>query len=367
MRPPLSVSPFPRPPPPPPLTSLHLLSKHAAILHHSSGDSFLVDVGSAHGTFVNGVRMLPSIPVKLRRGSLLRFGGAAAPLFVFKSYESPAKLLADIENLTRQETQVSSPCPEGDTSAGHVKVVCGDSGVVCISCSEKGDISREEALLASVTLVNTLRNAVGDGIHRADASAPDVASAPAAGSRQLSVDSEGGQTVGMMDVEGGCASGGCGLACSAPDSSFLSGMMELDHVSGLDHVRRHRSASEHVGSHVGSRAHKRSFDEILPPPPPPGVVSNTSSISPSKKIRKKPVRSVRFTEEKPAVFFASTITPEESSDSSGSEEEGAGDAETPPPSPPLTDENSSDGGGSVEEAKGCVAAKVAATARAAAA
>lgn len=62
------------------------------LFHHSNGSCYIVDCGSAHGTFVNG-KLIPSpaetgvvVPHKVRRGSLIRFGGPGAPCFVLKSF-----------------------------------------------------------------------------------------------------------------------------------------------------------------------------------------------------------------------------------------------------------------------------------------
>mmetsp|Transcript_4081 Transcript_4081/g.11825 ORF Transcript_4081/g.11825 Transcript_4081/m.11825 type:complete len:347 (-) Transcript_4081:91-1131(-) len=66
--------------------------KHAMLFHHSNGSCYLVDCGSAHGTFVNGVRVHSPpnggvvIPYKVRRGSIIRFGGPGAPQFMLKSF-----------------------------------------------------------------------------------------------------------------------------------------------------------------------------------------------------------------------------------------------------------------------------------------
>jgi pSer/pThr/pTyr-binding forkhead associated (FHA) protein len=65
--------------------------RHALIFHHPNGSCYVVDSGSSHGTYVNGVRVrsTPSsgmvIPHRVRRGSLIRFGGPGAPSFVLKS------------------------------------------------------------------------------------------------------------------------------------------------------------------------------------------------------------------------------------------------------------------------------------------
>jgi hypothetical protein len=66
--------------------------RHAMLFHHSNGSCYLVDCGSAHGTYINGVRVSSApnggvvVPQKVRRGSLIRFGGPGAPSFVLKSF-----------------------------------------------------------------------------------------------------------------------------------------------------------------------------------------------------------------------------------------------------------------------------------------
>jgi hypothetical protein len=66
--------------------------RHAMIFHHPNGSCYVVDCGSSHGTFVNGVKVRNAtnggmvIPHRVRRGSLLRFGGPGAPCFVYKSF-----------------------------------------------------------------------------------------------------------------------------------------------------------------------------------------------------------------------------------------------------------------------------------------
>ena len=62
------------------------------LFHHANGSCYIIDCGSAHGTFVNG-KPIPSptvtgvvVPFKVRRGSLIRFGGQGAPCFLLKSF-----------------------------------------------------------------------------------------------------------------------------------------------------------------------------------------------------------------------------------------------------------------------------------------
>jgi len=65
--------------------------RHALLFHHPNGQCYIVDCGSAHGTFINGkrVRTTPEggmvVPHRVRRGALIRFGGPGAPAFILKS------------------------------------------------------------------------------------------------------------------------------------------------------------------------------------------------------------------------------------------------------------------------------------------
>lgn len=76
------------------LQLLHCASsrRHAILFHHPNGSCYVVDCGSAHGTFVNGVRVKSSVtshgvvPQRVRKGALIRFGGPGAPSFILKSF-----------------------------------------------------------------------------------------------------------------------------------------------------------------------------------------------------------------------------------------------------------------------------------------
>jgi len=75
--------------------------KHAMLFHHSNSSCYIVDCGSAHGTYVNGMRIASPprgggvIPYRVRRGAMVRFGGPGAPCFVLKSFSSQTKDIAD--------------------------------------------------------------------------------------------------------------------------------------------------------------------------------------------------------------------------------------------------------------------------------
>jgi hypothetical protein len=46
---------------------------HAAILYHSDGSSYLMDLSSAHGTFIGDSRLAPYTPTIINRYSIIRF------------------------------------------------------------------------------------------------------------------------------------------------------------------------------------------------------------------------------------------------------------------------------------------------------
>lgn len=86
--------------------------RHALLFHHSNGSCYIVDCGSAHGTYVNGVRITSPpkggvvIPHKVRRGAMIRFGGPGAPCFVLKSFSFNLKELADTETSSASSSVV---------------------------------------------------------------------------------------------------------------------------------------------------------------------------------------------------------------------------------------------------------------------
>jgi len=73
--------------------------RHAMIFHHPNGSCYVIDCGSAHGTYVNGTKVNTPvdvtqantcngsvIPHRVKKGSLIRFGGVGTPTFVLKSF-----------------------------------------------------------------------------------------------------------------------------------------------------------------------------------------------------------------------------------------------------------------------------------------
>jgi len=53
--------------------------KHAALIHHRDGTVRLLDLGSAHGTWVDGARVPAHEATAVREGSIIRFGQGLTP------------------------------------------------------------------------------------------------------------------------------------------------------------------------------------------------------------------------------------------------------------------------------------------------
>jgi hypothetical protein len=129
------------------------------LFHHSNGGCYIVDCGSAHGTYVNGVRISsPSnggvvVPHKVRRGALVRFGGPGAPCFVLKSFSFKLKEVMnrdeaepDMGELVRRNTRLNALGKSAaDTVRDNLKMVLTD--VLTVSRKRSFD-----SLATSITL-----------------------------------------------------------------------------------------------------------------------------------------------------------------------------------------------------------------------
>jgi len=88
--------------------------RHALIFHHPNGSCYVIDCGSAYGTYVNGTRVNTPviktrvdqdssrtgavIPHRVKKGSLIRFGGVGAPSYILKSFSvGLSSLVKDLE------------------------------------------------------------------------------------------------------------------------------------------------------------------------------------------------------------------------------------------------------------------------------
>jgi len=115
--------------------------RHAMIFHHPNGSCYVIDCGSAHGTYVNGIKVNTPvvntdlrqgnmrngsvIPQRVKKGSLIRFGGVGAPTYVLKSFSvhlsdlvthlERSKGFGRTSNVIEDElTQPSCPCGRYD-------------------------------------------------------------------------------------------------------------------------------------------------------------------------------------------------------------------------------------------------------------
>ncbi|CEG47065.1 Nuclear inhibitor of phosphatase-1 [Plasmopara halstedii] len=70
---------------------------HATIVHHEKGATYLVDLGSAHGTFVDGLRLTALQPTLVLHGSVLKFGGSSRS-YTFKTFDSREQIAKIISN-----------------------------------------------------------------------------------------------------------------------------------------------------------------------------------------------------------------------------------------------------------------------------
>ncbi|XP_010481371.1 PREDICTED: nuclear inhibitor of protein phosphatase 1 [Camelina sativa] len=62
--------------------------QHAAVVHHKNGSIFVIDLGSAHGTFVANERLTKSNPVELEVGQSLRFAASTRIYLLRKNSEA---------------------------------------------------------------------------------------------------------------------------------------------------------------------------------------------------------------------------------------------------------------------------------------
>lgn len=97
--------------------------RHALVFHHPNGGCYVVDCGSSHGTYINGVRVrsTPSgsmvIPQRVRRGSLVRFGGPGAPSFVLKSFALGFSSMVKEMNSVDAQSPVVEAKPDSEALA----------------------------------------------------------------------------------------------------------------------------------------------------------------------------------------------------------------------------------------------------------
>ncbi|KAL0584495.1 hypothetical protein ABG067_005674 [Albugo candida] len=75
---------------------------HASIIHHHEGCTYLVDLGSCHGTFVDEVPLQKLQPTLIVNGSILKFG-ASSRYYCYKTFESREQIVEIVRQTTGLE------------------------------------------------------------------------------------------------------------------------------------------------------------------------------------------------------------------------------------------------------------------------
>lgn len=137
--------------------------RHAMIFHHPNGSCYVIDCGSAHGTYVNGMKVNTPvintdptqgntrngsvIPHRVKKGSLIRFGGIGAPTYALKSFSVH---LSDLVNNLERSKSFS-----GTTN------VIEDESTRLSTCSCGRHDQNEGIVNDSLVALNTRLNAMG--------------------------------------------------------------------------------------------------------------------------------------------------------------------------------------------------------------
>jgi hypothetical protein len=57
-----------------PYETIKTVSRNHATISIKNGDVIVTDIGSSHGTFIDGKRLKPNLPAKIKSGTMVRFG-----------------------------------------------------------------------------------------------------------------------------------------------------------------------------------------------------------------------------------------------------------------------------------------------------
>ena len=132
------------------------------LFHHPNGSCYIADCGSAHGTYINGVRINSNpagrvIPHRLKRGAMVRFGGPGSPSYVLKSFSTCFDSLA--RNVTGQAVEMK--VFEEQTT----ETMNGASDTPTLAPSKATRLmlntSSQDASISGLVKLNTRMNALG--------------------------------------------------------------------------------------------------------------------------------------------------------------------------------------------------------------
>lgn len=163
--------------------------KHALVFHHPNGSCYVVDCGSAHGTYINGVRaggpvvelegsgQANAIPHRVKRGAIVRFGGPGAPTFLLKSFSASLECLVQdlccdtklesfdklpLAKATSSPTVADAPANGARPSSLPTLAPTTPRSTSSLPNSDEGSKSSRSPTKAVVT-INTRINALGGG------------------------------------------------------------------------------------------------------------------------------------------------------------------------------------------------------------
>lgn len=158
---------------------LHCTSsrRHAILFHHPNGSCYIVDCGSAHGTYVNGVRVKTVmqgtndesastssssgiiLPHRVKKGALIRFGGPGAPSFILKSF---SVRLDSLVNSLEETTKVNVCCNSNSLKDPSIARICLSSNTDRDHQSSSSSYQSNKGSLDALVTLNTRLNAIGN-------------------------------------------------------------------------------------------------------------------------------------------------------------------------------------------------------------
>ena len=79
---------------------------HAVLLHNGNGESYLLDLGSSHGTYIGSSRLTPYTPTLIKKCSIIRFGSLERQ-YILRDYPKVDKILEASKYLESIEEQTA--------------------------------------------------------------------------------------------------------------------------------------------------------------------------------------------------------------------------------------------------------------------
>jgi|EP00550_Attheya_septentrionalis_P012397 pSer/pThr/pTyr-binding forkhead associated (FHA) protein len=255
--------------------------RHALLFHHPNGSCYVVDCGSAHGTYVNGVQVKSSVynhadktkgamvvPHRVRRGALIRFGGPGAPSFVLKSFSLGTEAMMKELHSVSEVPQTKSLDDDVPKST---------------SFRNPSEIKSEEALI----MINTRLNALGASSRGAEPKARR-AIANLALSCRVSI--------------------GLKRTFDEEEEEVVNMWPKRRKTTSFDNVPQTHSPCSVMSPLVPIKP-SLSLPTILMPALPLTMSSSGDSDVPSYREK----RRVQFSDEEPQLFYPASITPDEKS------------------------------------------------------